>query len=364
MVDLTLSAPCPACNTTVAVDVPRWITNAMETAQAGNDGERRRERSAQEEQPQSRRSGVVGAAVCGAKMLRDSPLPGMLLYIFRTLTAFVLYLDARFSLHERLTLVVAAFFEGLVEIEKEVGILQRAGEGLSVGWEATVRGIIAFAKNDTPPRQSRRATPANFHPPSSRRPANSCHTASPYDSPSGHPHEASASRSYPSPQHAHHLYGSSSESAYPFPSSAQHLEVPGFDGSNQGFDARSRPSSPPTASYDPPRPLRRAPFSSPTLQSAYLSPTSPHHASLLAETPDVSLSSSPSEASLPPYFAQDGVAHPPPFSTYNTSFQRPRMTRQRSRSGPDVSPSRPEAVRGSSWAGKAVLGLAERMKVL
>jgi len=54
----------------------------------------------------------------------------------------MIYLDRRFELHQRLAAMVIAILEGLVEIEREVGLLRKGGEGLSVLWEAFVKGSI------------------------------------------------------------------------------------------------------------------------------------------------------------------------------------------------------------------------------
>lgn len=61
-------------------------------------------------------------------------IPGLVLTFFRALFAFMLLLDARFGLHQRAGVVLARFFEGVVEIEKEVGVMRNAGEALSIGW--------------------------------------------------------------------------------------------------------------------------------------------------------------------------------------------------------------------------------------
>lgn len=63
-----------------------------------------------------------------------SQLPGLLFAFFQAVLAVILYLDARFSIHQRFAVALGIFFEGLVEIEKEVGLLRNAGEALSVGW--------------------------------------------------------------------------------------------------------------------------------------------------------------------------------------------------------------------------------------
>lgn len=58
----------------------------------------------------------------------------MILTFFRAMFAFALLLDARFSLHQRAAIILSRFLEGLVEIEKEVGVMRGAGEALSIGW--------------------------------------------------------------------------------------------------------------------------------------------------------------------------------------------------------------------------------------
>lgn len=54
----------------------------------------------------------------------------------------MIYLDRRFELHQRLAAMMVILLEGLVEIEREIGLLRKGGEGLSVLWEAFVRGTI------------------------------------------------------------------------------------------------------------------------------------------------------------------------------------------------------------------------------
>lgn len=52
----------------------------------------------------------------------------------RALFAFVLYLDRRLSLHQKILFMLSALLEGLIAIEKEVGLFRKAGETLSVLW--------------------------------------------------------------------------------------------------------------------------------------------------------------------------------------------------------------------------------------
>lgn len=126
--------------------------------------------------------------------------------------------------------------------------------------------------------------------------------------------------------------------------------------------------APTTTTTTTTRPLRNF-VSSPSLQSAYLSSLSPGPSPTLVGTPhEGMMPMSPSEALLSPF---------EPSSTH----VRPRMVRQRSATGPDQvvpgggihnegmsvpvpPPSPSDGVTRGGWAGKAVLGLAGRMKVL
>jgi len=126
----------------------------------------------------------------------------------------------------------------------------------------------------------------------------------------------------------------------------------------------------PSPILGPSRALHRNFVSSPSLQSAYLSSLSPSTSPHLAATTSPSTDTfpvTPSDALLSPF---------DPASQAHNGI-RPRMVRQRSATGPDqvltsahdatmqAPPPSPSsgATRGG-WAGKAVLGLAERMKVL
>ncbi|KAL8292006.1 hypothetical protein RQP46_001472 [Phenoliferia psychrophenolica] len=90
-------------------------------------------------------------------------IPAMVYSMMASVLGFMIYLNARFNLLHRAFAVLTVVLEGLMEVEKEVGIFRSAGEGLSVLWEAAIRGTITFARPDSaPPSQ-----PSSYatHPP-------------------------------------------------------------------------------------------------------------------------------------------------------------------------------------------------------
>jgi len=52
----------------------------------------------------------------------------------KAFVAFMVYLDARFLLRQQAAAAATEIATGLVEIEKELGLMRNAGEGLSIGW--------------------------------------------------------------------------------------------------------------------------------------------------------------------------------------------------------------------------------------
>jgi hypothetical protein len=52
----------------------------------------------------------------------------------KAFVAFVIFLDARFLLREHAASAATEVATGLVEIEKELGLMRNAGEGLSIAW--------------------------------------------------------------------------------------------------------------------------------------------------------------------------------------------------------------------------------------
>ncbi|GAA5899024.1 hypothetical protein JCM8208_002979 [Rhodotorula glutinis] len=345
--DLHLSTHCTACGEPVVVEVPRWILAAMEGAQqqqqhllSGPAYREDRGRGAPSSSGAEWRERVVSGAVGAAQAVNASPLPGLILTFLRTLFAFLLYLDERFSIHQRVAVALGMFLEGLVEIEREVGVMRGAGEALSIGWEATVKGIIAFAKAG--------AADAPAHYGTSERTRNESHTPR-ASSPAG-------ARAY-------------QDSNFSASDSPSHL--PSYETTDPDFPYYDSVSTTriPSPVLGPTRALHRNFVSSPSLQSAYLSSLSP------SVSPHLAATTSPS-TDIFPVTPSDALLSPFDPASQAHSAVRPRMVRQRSATGPDqvtpthdatmqAPPPSPSsgATRGG-WAGKAVLGLAERMKVL
>ncbi|GAA5993409.1 hypothetical protein JCM10908_002654 [Rhodotorula pacifica] len=343
---MMLGTTCHGCGSHVAVQVPPWMLNAIESNQhphyapawrgAGGDEVEypppvgaRAARTLEGGRPYAQRTSkvdwretVVHTAIGTAHAIKASPIPGLLLTFFRAAFAFLLLLDARFSLHQRAAIILSRFLEGLVEIEKEVGVMRGAGEALSIGWEATVRGIIAFAKSDSSSSTSTnsQATYTYEQPRKSSQPTTSIFTRQQPQQPlapsattaTTHHDLREQSTSYFPPYHdpharAHHPHAypmtATAESAQTFfeeGGEADHLSSgsPPRVGVDLDYSHEtSCPPSPPPILGQPsaaglprsmssgggglefahPRPLRRTPMSSPALQSAYLAQQSRNH---------------------------------------------------------------------------------------
>ncbi|GAA5891086.1 hypothetical protein JCM5296_007372 [Sporobolomyces johnsonii] len=387
--ELKLATECAACGTRVAVEVPRWIVDAME-GQSGDlcDGSCRYDEQGGGNghgKAAEWRESIVGGAVGVARAVRASPIPAIVFTFFKAFVAFAIYLDGRFSLHQRLAVLIATFFEGLVEVEKELGLLRNAGEGLSIGWEALVKGVIALGKGDPPPSQARAP-----------------HEPAPYAAGRAPPHALTSQQ-----LHLHHLEYFNSPSAHPHsfppspaasrtPSSHHYPVDPSFQASHSYDDSRVRtttntdsgdedtlvethasrmqhsPSSSSAARMenrdrlDSPRPLRRMPFSSPMLQTSYLASAA------------VPTRSNPSNGLLSPITAapsfyphdEHGYAVEASASGYEGrragAGGQTVVTRQRSRSGPEGGQFGGEVeedplLRQRGWAGKTVLGWADKL---
>ncbi|GAA6049689.1 hypothetical protein JCM3770_004409 [Rhodotorula araucariae] len=347
--ELRLSTSCTACGEPVAVDVPRWILAAMEGAQHVSGSmhreERPREPGLQGDSATDWREWVVQGVIGTARAVKASPIPGMIISCLQTLVAILLYLDERLSIHQRVAVVLGAFFEGLVEIEKEVGIMRSAGEALSIGWEATVKGVIAFAKAGAAEKAGPQDA-VNMSRPSS-------HTPRAAGSPV-------ASQSYNPDMLGMHF------APHETPSYLTSYEV--ADSEYRYYDSTSTSTSrAPSPVLTHPRALHRGFVSSPALQSAYLSTLSPTSSPKLDHATHGSFPSPPTEALLAPY---DSAGYGP---AAHHAPVHPRIVRQRSATGPDqdardlavpAPPPSPSSTTRGGWAGKAVIGLAERMKVL
>jgi ferric-dicitrate binding protein FerR (iron transport regulator) len=64
-------------------------------------------------------------------------IPHLILNFLKYIFMISVYLDQRFGLHQRAAVVGVNVLEGLVEVEKEVGLMRGLGEGLSVLWQAS-----------------------------------------------------------------------------------------------------------------------------------------------------------------------------------------------------------------------------------
>ena len=155
--EMRLSADCDNCGELVHVSVPAWMLSRLEEAGRGRAGAQAQASQTQRQSKQVEwRDGVVGGAVqvaafikaspvstCfaetfvfpGARMLTSSEqIPGILYSIMTSIFGCMVYLNARFNLLQRAFAVLTIVLEGLLEVEKEVGIFRSAGEGLSILW--------------------------------------------------------------------------------------------------------------------------------------------------------------------------------------------------------------------------------------
>ncbi|GAA6005598.1 hypothetical protein JCM11491_003695 [Sporobolomyces phaffii] len=144
--ELRLSTDCSACGARVSLDVPKWISDAVQLAQTTPDYHDRCHQDDRNETggetARALRSLVVAGAVNFAVAVKTSPVLPIVFAALQTFAAFLVYLDAQFALRERATLAATEVAMGIVEIEKELGVLRNAGEGLSIAWEALVKGVI------------------------------------------------------------------------------------------------------------------------------------------------------------------------------------------------------------------------------
>ncbi|ORY60403.1 hypothetical protein BCR35DRAFT_198473 [Leucosporidium creatinivorum] len=275
----------------------------------------------------------------------------------KTLIALAFYLDQRFALRERGMRIFWSIIADLQYVEKETGMMRQSGETigewLSVIWEAFVKGAIALANPDVHPRAAgqfdrRGATPHRntpSHAPSSSYDQDSHytqHNTFPFPSPSATPFDYATPQSYPASPPNLRQYTSTSTSTT-HSSSSSYLQQPfayqsrshrapltpdESDGDDEGAsDYLEHDSSTSSASTTMPGHSFASPKKRRTLRRMANSVPSFHLAGAGDDT-----SGRSSGVSSPDGRHGGGGYHSP-------TPGRPRMPRQRSRSGPNETSS-------------------------
>ncbi|GAA5962772.1 hypothetical protein JCM3765_001511 [Sporobolomyces pararoseus] len=339
--ELRLSTSCQSCGERVSLEVPKWISDSVDIAQNHSSGgccegsNCQRTAGRDSSTAGEIRKLVVEGTVGIAQAVKASPILPILLAAVKAFVAFAIYLDARFLLRQQAASAATEVATGLVEIEKELGLMRNVGEGLSIGWEALVKSIIALARTDSPPTSQ--APQPDFP-----RPSNKVYPYTRLDTfdQSSMYRDEPVSPTYSSSSHRYLSTDMDTSGAptltppSPTGGSTLHLSAP---------------------HYIPP--LRRTPLSSPILRTNYLS----------AQSSGTSTPSSQyfHEARLAP---QDPSYHPTSYSHEysDTSFELDSnpVNHRRSRSGPDTSSSTSserDGVPGSSWPTRTMLGWADRL---
>lgn len=159
--DLRLSTRCDSCGSKVSLQVPQWISDSIEIAQTTPYRQRCDGRcqnvGGSRNRTEGLRKSVVEGTVRFAQRVRSSPVSDdlssamsrrtlrlkafcrlqllpLLFAAMKAFVAFLIYLDARFLLRQQAVRVAEEVATGLVEIEKELGVMTNAGEGFSIGW--------------------------------------------------------------------------------------------------------------------------------------------------------------------------------------------------------------------------------------
>ncbi|GAA5975702.1 hypothetical protein JCM5350_002699 [Sporobolomyces pararoseus] len=340
--ELRLSTSCHSCGERVSLEVPKWISDSVDIAQNHSSGGccdgtncRRGEGGGGSTAGEIRKL-IVEGTVGFAQAVKASPILPILLAAVKAFVAFAIYLDARFLLRQQAASAATEVATGLVEIEKELGLMRNVGEGLSIGWEALVKGIIALARTD--PAPTSQAPQPDF--------AHSSNKVHPY----------TRLDSFDEPA----IYRDEPVSPTYSSTSNRYLS-PDMDSSGAPTLTPPSPTGGSTLHLSTPHYvplLRRTPLSSPILRTNYLSAQS-------------SGTSTPS----PHYFhearlaAQDSSHRPPSYSHEysDTSFELDStpVNHRRSRSGPDTSSSlsseREGVVGSSSWPTRTMLGWADKL---
>ncbi|KAM0789228.1 hypothetical protein ACM66B_000071 [Microbotryomycetes sp. NB124-2] len=155
--ELQLSADCPHCSNEVVIKVPKYMMQAMASpaAAAGRIDQladyHHHTHAGDNNQVDTTRERVVNLAVKAATAFKESRLPALIAGVIRATIALIVYLDQTFSIHQRLIMVFWIVLADLQRIEQEVGLLRNSGDAISVLWEAFVKGAIALGKPDRGP---------------------------------------------------------------------------------------------------------------------------------------------------------------------------------------------------------------------
>ncbi|GAA6064614.1 hypothetical protein JCM10212_006568 [Sporobolomyces blumeae] len=350
--ELTLSTHCCACGNKVSVDVPKWITDSIDAVSQSNlpcDGSCGHGRTSEGTTAVEIRGAVVGGVVSFAQAVRASPALPFAFATLRTFVAMLFWLDATFSLRQRAAAVAGEVMMGLVEIEKEVGIMRNAGEGLSIGWEALVKGVIAFVKTESAPSRpvhSIRPLPNDHASPSTKSYPYS--RFDDFDQSTGGSMEPT-SPSFSTPQRYLHP----AEAYYRDDPRSTILTHDLDDGSatlTTSTPVETRPGSP----HYPP--LRRVPLSSPNMRTTYLGSGS------MGPPPSSYYHHYADSSHLPSYSS----AHDYPSSVeMDSPTASSSTTHRRSRSGPDnissATASSSLDSNSSAWPTRTVLGWADKL---
>ncbi|KAK4051394.1 hypothetical protein OIV83_002878 [Microbotryomycetes sp. JL201] len=149
--ELQLSADCPHCSGEVVIKVPKYMMQAMAPAagrmttpqdEFGYGHAHHHLVEDRQQQADTMRERVVNLAVKAATAFKESRLPALIAGVIRATIALVVYLDQTFSIHQRLIMVFWIVLADLQRIEQEVGLLRNSGDAISVLWEAFVKGAI------------------------------------------------------------------------------------------------------------------------------------------------------------------------------------------------------------------------------
>ncbi|KAK4057282.1 hypothetical protein OIO90_001779 [Microbotryomycetes sp. JL221] len=348
--ELQLSADCPHCNNEVVIKVPKYMMQAISAPAAatmGNDSDDGRYsqhhlqhgHQSQSIQVVSTRDRVVNLAVKAAVAFRESRLPALIAGFIRAAIALIVYLDQTFSIHQRLIMVFWIVLADLQRIEQEVGLLRNSGDAISV-LEALVKGAIALGR---PERGS----------------AQSYHQQQPGQTRGGF----SSSTSMP------HLSGTSTPSGFlqpPYQYGQTQPQANMDDGVDYSAGEMSSSSDMETGSTSS-RTSFLKPESSTTNNNKYNGRPTRTLRRMANSVPSFQHNdgSRPGSGSTTP---NSGAVHSSSNQyfdmTSSSSTMRPRLGRQRSRSGPDEredvsrTPTGRDTVTRSSWVASRVAGVA------